>query len=224
MDNKLLNRVLTSVLSLFIVLLVITFSIGLPIYFRPFYYMQIEKLEIPEYTGRTVSEIKDAYNEVLDFLVLPNREFGTGVFKWSEEGKSHFEDCKKLFDLNITIFIISLVAVVTLIILNKKKIFKLSRPFGFNFLFTCGASTLIFFALLGGICAIDFDKAFTIFHALFFPGKDNWMFNAREDQIILAMPQDFFMNCAILIASSIILISIGFIIYGIITKNKTPKK
>jgi len=79
MDNKILNRALTSVLSLFIVLLVITFSIGLPIYFRPFYYMQIEKLEIPEYTGRTVSEIKDAYNEVLDFLVLPNREFGTGA-------------------------------------------------------------------------------------------------------------------------------------------------
>ena len=224
MDNKLLNRALTSVLSVFIVLLVITFSIGLPIYFRPFYYMQIEKLEIPEYTGRTVSEIKDAYNEVLDFLVLPNREFGTGVFKWSESGKSHFEDCKKLFDLNITIFIISIVAVVTLIILNRKKIFTLSRPFGFNFLFTCGASTLTFFALLGGLCSIDFDKAFTVFHALFFPGKDNWMFDAREDQIILAMPQDFFMNCAILIASSIILISIIFIIYGIITKNKTPKK
>lgn len=224
MDNKLLNRALTSVLSVFIVLLVITFSIGLPIYFRPFYYMQIEKLEIPEYTGRTVSEIKDAYNEVLDFLVLPNREFGTGVFKWSESGKSHFEDCKKLFDLNITIFIISIVAVVTLIILNRKKIFTLSRPFGFNFLFTCGASTLTFFALLGCLCAINFDKAFTVFHALFFPGKDNWMFDAREDQIILAMPQDFFMNCAILIASSIILISIIFIIYGIITKNKTPKK
>lgn len=224
MENKLLNRALTTMLGVFIVLLVITFSIGLPIYFRPFYYMQIESLGIPEYTGKTVDEIKEAYNEVLDFLVLPNREFGTGVFKWSESGKSHFEDCKGLFDLNLTIFIISLVIVVALIILNRKKIFKLSYPFGFNFLFTCGTSTLAFFALLGGLCAIDFDKAFTVFHALFFPGKDNWMFDAREDQIILAMPQDFFMSCAILIASSIILISIGFIIYGIITKNKTPKK
>ena len=220
MDNKLLNRALTAVLCVFIVLLVITFSIGLPIYFRPFYYMQIESLEIPEYTGKTVSEIKEAYNEVLDFLVLPNREFGTGVFKWSEEGKSHFEDCKGLFNLNLTIFIISLIVVVTLIILNKKRIFKLSRPFGFNCLFMCGTSTLGFFALLGGLCSINFDKAFTVFHALFFPGKDNWMFDAREDQIILAMPQEFFMNCAILIASSIILISIGFIIYGVITKKK----
>ena len=223
-ENKILNRILTSVLSIFTVLLVITFSIGLPIYVRPFYYMQIEKLEIPKYTGRSVEEIKDAYNEVLDFLVLPNREFGTGVFKWSEEGKSHFEDCKKLFDLNITIFIISLVVVAVLIVLNKKKVFSLSRPFGFNFLFTCGASTLGFFAVLGGLCAIDFDKAFTIFHAIFFPGKDNWMFDYRTDQIILAMPQDFFMNCAILIASSIIIICIGFITYGIIEKKKVSKK
>lgn len=223
MENKILNRALTSVLSIFVVLLVVTFSIGLPIYFRPFYYMQIESLGIPETTGRTVEEIKDAYNEVLDFLVLPNREFGTGVFKWSENGKSHFEDCKKLFDLNISIFIISLVVVVALIILNRKKIFKLSRPFGFNFLFTCGVSTLSFFALLGGLCAINFDKAFTVFHVIFFPGKDNWMFSARDDQIILAMPQDFFMNCAILIASSIILISIGFMVFGIIKKHMDKK-
>lgn len=223
-ENKILNRILTATLSVFLVLLVITFSIGLPIYVRAFYYMQIEKLGIPEYTGYSVEEIKDAYNEVLDFLVLPNREFGTGVFKWSEDGKSHFEDCKKLFDLNITIFIISLVVVVALVILNKKKVFALSRPFGFNFLFICGASTLGFFAVLGGLCAIDFDKAFTIFHAIFFPGKDNWMFDYRTDQIILAMPQDFFMNCAILIASSVIIICIGFIAYGIIEKKKVSKK
>lgn len=222
MENKGLNRALTSVLGVFIVLLVITFSIGLPIYFRPFYYMQIEKHDIPRITGKTVNEIKEAYNEVLDFLVLPNREFGTGVFKWSEEGKGHFEDCKVLFDLNATVFVISLVAVVTLIILNKKKIFKLSCPFGFNFLFTCGASTLTFFALLGGLCAIDFDKAFTIFHMLFFPGKDNWLFDSRTDEIILAMPQDFFMSCAILIVLSIISISTAFIVYGIV-KKKTQK-
>ena len=223
-DNKLLNRFLTVILSVFLVILVITFSIGLPIYFRPFYYMQIENLGIPEKTGHTVSEIKDAYNEVLDFLVLPNREFGTGVFKWSEEGKSHFTDCKKLFNLNLVLFIISLAVVVISFVLHKKKIIKICRPCGYNFTFICGISTLGFFALLGVLCSIDFDTAFTVFHALFFPGKDNWLFDPREDQIINAMPQNFFMNCAILIASSIILISLAFIVYGIIEKKKAPKK
>lgn len=214
------NRILTAVLAVFVVILVITFSIGLPIYVRPFYYMQIESLGIPEYTGYTVEEIKDAYNEVLDFLVLPNREFGTGVFKWSESGKGHFEDCKGLFNLNLSLFIISLVAVISLVILERKKVFCLSRPFGFSFLFTCGASTLTLFGLIGALASINFDKAFTIFHTIFFPGKENWVFDPWEDEIIRAMPQEFFMSCAILIASSIILISIGFIIYGIITRKK----
>ncbi len=215
---KLKNRLLTALLGFFVVILLITFSIGLPIYVRGFYYMQIDDLGIPEETGRTKEEIKDAYDEVLDFLVLPGKEFGTGVFKYSESGKSHFEDCKVLFNLNATLLIISLVGVVTLVILERKRVFELSRPFGFNFLFTCGASTLTIFALLGIIVALDFDTAFTVFHAIFFPGKDNWVFDSRKDQIILAMPQDFFMNCAILIASSIILISIAFIVFGIIKK------
>lgn len=218
------NRILTTLFGIFAVILLLTFSIGLPIYVRGFYYMQIDSLGIPEYTGFTKEEIKDAYDEVLDFLTLPGKEFGTGVFKYSESGKSHFEDCKGLFNLNAILFIISLTGVIVLCVLSKKGVFALSRPFGFNVLFTCGASTLTAFALIGALACINFDKAFTIFHALFFPGKDNWLFDSRKDQIILAMPQDFFMNCAILIASSIILISIGFIVFGILEKRKQNKK
>ncbi|MBR2024212.1 MAG: TIGR01906 family membrane protein [Clostridia bacterium] len=180
----------------------------------------MDSLGIPQKTGYSKAEIIEAYDQVLDYLVLYGKEFGTGVFKWSEEGKNHFQDCKVLFDLNLSILIISLVIVVTIAVLHKKKIIKICRPFGYNFTFICGISTLVFFMLLGGICSIDFDTAFTIFHSIFFPGKDNWLFDSRKDQIILAMPQDFFMNCAILIASSIILISVGFIVYGIIEKKK----
>ena len=218
--NKILNRALTSVLGIFIVLLIITFSIGLPIYVRPFYYMQINLWDIPEETGHSVSEIKEAYNEMMNFLVLPNREFGTGVFKYSETGKSHFVDCKKLFNLNITVFVISLTAVVTLYVLHKKKIFNLCRPFGKHLLFTCGVSTLSFFGLLGIICVINFDFAFTVFHLLLFPNNEDWLFDPYLDEIILALPEQFFMSCGILIASSIILICTFLMIYGL---KKRPK-
>lgn len=218
------NRILTALLAVFVVIFVITASIGLPIYVRPFYYMQIDSLGLEEETGYTKEEITQGYDEILDFLTIPGREYGTGVFASSSEGEGHFRDCKVLFDLNLTLLIISFVGVVALIILNRLKIFSLSRPFGFSFLLTCGAGTLIFFALLGALCALNFDKAFEIFHAIFFPGKDNWRFNPYRDEIILAMPQEFFMSCAILIASSIILISIGFIIYGIIEKKKREKQ
>lgn len=218
------NRILTVLLAICIVIFVITFSIGLPIYFRPFYYMQIEPLNLEEETGYTKEEIKQGYDEILDFLTLPGKEYGTGVFASSSEGEGHFRDCKGLFTLNLVLLIVSCVGSAVLITLNKLKKFTLCRPFGFNFLFTCGAGTLTFFAVLGGLCAINFDKAFEIFHKIFFPGKDNWMFNPWTDEIILAMPQQFFMNCAILIASGIILTSIGFIIYGVLERKTRKEK
>ena len=213
------NRFFTAVLSIFVIIGMLTFSIGLPIYFRPFYYGQIEPLGIPERTGYDKQTIIEAYNEVLDFLTVPGNEFGTGVFPYSESGKQHFEDCKVLFDLNGSMLLISIAVIAVLMLMKRKKVFSLSRPFGRHYLLTCGASTLSLFALIGLLASLDFDRAFTVFHMIFFPGKGNWIFDPRTDGIINAMPQEFFMNCAILIAASIILISIGFILFGILEKK-----
>lgn len=217
------NRILTGLLGFFIVILIITFSIGLPIYIRPFYYAQIDTLNIEEYSGADRETIIEAYDELLDYLTVPGSEFKTGDFSYSEEGKSHFVDCKGLFDLNLYAFIISFIGALTLIILNKRGIFELWRPFGMNIAFSSGAYTLGGFALIGGLVAIDFDKAFTVFHKMFFPGKDNWLFDWNKDQIIRILPQDFFMNCAILIFASIITLCLICIISGIIGRIKTKR-
>ena len=210
------NKLLTGFLGFFIAILIITFSIGLPIYFRPFYYIQIDTLDIEAYSGADRETIVDAYDELLDYLTLPGHEFGTGKFPYSEEGKSHFVDCKILFDLNAIAFIISIVAVTLLLILKKLGIYEMWRPFGMNITFSSGAFTLGGFALIGGLVALDFDTAFTIFHKLFFPGKDNWLFNPYTDGVIMILPQDFFMNCAILIFSSIVLLCAGCVVVGLI--------
>ena len=52
---------------------------------------------------------------------------------------------------------------------------------------------------MGALAATDFNRAFVIFHSIFFPGKTNWIFDWRTDPIILLLPEDFFRNCAILI-------------------------
>ena len=214
------NKLLTGLLGFFIAILIITFSIGLPIYFRPFYYIQIDLLGIEEYSGADYDTIKDAFDELMDYLTVPGNEFGTGEFPYSEEGKSHFVDCKFLFDLNLYAFIISLIGFTVLMILKKVGVFELWRPFGMNIAFSSGAYTLGGFALIGGLVALDFDKAFTIFHTIFFPGKDNWLFNPYTDGIIMILPQDFFMNCAILIFTSIIILCLGCICSGLIEKYK----
>ena len=79
--KKVLNHSLTIILIFSLLILMITFSIGLPIYFRPFYYLHINGLDMVENTRWSYEVIKEAYDEVLDFLVL-NRPFGTGELRY----------------------------------------------------------------------------------------------------------------------------------------------
>ena len=55
------------------------------------------------------------------------------------------------------------------------------------------------FAVLGGLAATDFNRAFVLFHSLFFPGKTNWIFDGRTDPVIWLLPEQFFASCALLI-------------------------
>ena len=89
MTKKILNHSLTILLIFSLIILMITFSIGLPIYFRPFYYLHINGLDMVESTGWSYDIIKEAYDEVLDYLVF-NTPFGTGQLRYSSEGKAHF--------------------------------------------------------------------------------------------------------------------------------------
>ena len=214
------NAILTGLMGFFIAILIITFSIGLPIYVRPFYYHQVDALDIPSYSGADKDTIIEAYDQLLDYLTVPGSEFSTGDFKYSESGKSHFVDCKVLFDLNLYAFIISLAGIIILFLLSLAGVFEICRPFGMNIGFSSGLFTLVGFGVVGGLVAIDFSKAFTIFHKLFFPGKTNWYFSWYEDEIIRILPQEFFMNCAILIFVSIISLCLLSIIQGVATKDR----
>ncbi len=221
MSKKVTSRALTVLAVALIIILVITFSIGLPIYFRPFYYVQINALDMPAETGYDYDTIKTAYDEVLNYLTLPGFEFGTGELQYSEVGEGHFADCKFLFDLNLWAFVISLCLFVVIYILSRRRIIELCAPRGFDVGFWAGCVTLSVFVLLGIVVSVDFNTAFTVFHTLFFPGKDNWIFNPKYDEIIKVMPEQFFMNCAILIASSIILISAVLIVLGVRRARKS---
>lgn len=213
------EKIFTILVCFFTVILVISFSIGLPIYFRPFYYWQIDSLNLVEETGKSETEIKAAYDDVLDFLTLPNKKFSTGSFKHSESGMQHFEDCKMLFDLNLYAFIVSLVFVIALNLLKHFGFIKFCKPFRRHYSFVCGIFTLLLFVGVGILISLNFDAAFIVFHKLFFAGKENWLFNPIADEIILALPIEFFLNCAVLIGLSIITICILMIVLNIKVKK-----
>ena len=135
-----------------------------------------------------------------------------------------FADCKKLFDLNLFSLLAAGMYICAVLFLKKVKLITLARPCGFNLGFWAGVGTLVSFATVGGLAALDFDEAFRVFHMIFFPGKDNWLFNPLVDEVITIMPEEFFMNCAILILTSIVVISLSLIVIGVMGKKRIENK
>lgn len=201
------NILLTILFCVALALFMISFSISMPILFRPFYYWQIKPLgmqkELAEWgINLDKAQIKQAYNEVLDFCTLPwDKSFSAGQLAFSQEGADHFADCKKLFMLDFGVEGVTLAIVVLLLVLNKLQIITLASTKNHNayFFSACFAIWLPVMLVLI-IAMVGFDEAFQVFHAIFFPGKDNWLFDPTTDQIIIVMPEQFFMNCGVLIA------------------------
>lgn len=216
------SKSLTVVLALAAAVVLLSFSIAVPILCRPFYYAHIDPLKLEDQTGLTRDEIKTAYNEMLDYC-LGGEEFSTGVLRWSEAGKAHFTDVRVLFLLDLNILLGSVLFLAAL--LAGARLGKLRpRPLaGRGALFWAGIGLAAVFLLVGGLAALDFDRAFVIFHALFFPGKDNWLFDPRLDQIITILPQQFFMNCAILILTVLVLGCAAFIAADLLASRKRKK-
>lgn len=200
--------VLFAVASFF---LIITCSISLPIYCRPFYYWHIEFLNLDRF-GYSAAQIKDAYNEILDYLTLPGGTFRAGDFPFTESGASHFADCKVLFTLNAVLLLLSAAAVLILLMIKKRGHLTSLQIGCFHAGFYAAVTALLLVVLLMILASMDFYAAFVTFHSIFFPGKENWILNYRTDPIINVMPQDFFMHCAMLIGGSIIVISLIIIV------------
>lgn len=206
---KTASKTYTMLLIFAVAMLVLSLSVAVPLVWRGFYYLHIDALALPAKTGWTVAEIRGAFDEMMDFCVF-RREFGTGVMKWSVEGKSHFADCELLFRMDFTALAVSLAAV--LLLWHMGKDYK-AVPFGNRGpLFWAGAVPAIVFAAVAGLAALNFDRAFVIFHSLFFPGKSNWLFDYRVDEIILVLPQVVFRNYGILIVGLLLALSVALML------------
>ena len=217
-DKRLLNNILTIVFIIMVILFTISYAILIPISFRPFYYLSIKIFKIEESSGYSYEEIREAFDDMMDFLWL-GKEFKTGSLEYTEEGMNHFKDCIPLFRLDLAVFIVSTVYIISHFILVKFKILEFKRFKNFSPLFFVGISTILVITILGILISIDFDKAFAIFHKMFFPGKDNWLFDPDEDEIINILPAEFFALCAGWIFGHILIFDISFITYGIINKR-----
>ena len=190
-------------------LVILSGAIALPILLRPFYWWHIGPLDIPSWVGLDVSQIKEAYGEMMDYCMGLSRSFSVGVLPFSESGAAHFADVRKLFILDLAVFAVAGIALIALCATDRKPVRLAGHTPGFWSAVGLGTS----FAIVGGLVAIDFDEAFTVFHKLFFPGKDNWVFDGWTDPVIYMLPAEFFRNCAILIFAVILLVCGGLLLH-----------
>ena len=214
------SKLLTVILAILTAVVLLTAAIAAPILCRPFYYAHIKPLNLCEQTGLTRQEIKTAFDEMMDFCV-GNAEFSTGVLRWSESGKSHFADVRTLFLLDLNALAASALVLVILIIVSRLAGRRPGRLLGRGPTFWAGTGLACVFAIVGALAATDFDRAFTVFHTIFFPGKDNWLFDPAVDQIINILPQTFFMNCAILILTILLLGCAVLIVWDLLPRRQT---
>ena len=236
-------------------LFILSFSIALPILFRPFYYMQIEAFGLSEDTGLSIDEIKlasrryakrqltwfrhkeavrifrdsedgrmknadDFVNEMMDYCLGLRSDFSAGPLPFSEEGASHFYDVRVLFLIDLAVLLVSSLSLIAILIILKVKKLTPYRFLGRSAPFWSVSAILGASSVIGIACAIDFDTTFDIFHHIFFIGKTNWAFKPSKDPIINLLPAEFFLNCAIFIGASVLLLSAAVLIFEFIPRKR----
>lgn len=198
------SKLLSAALSVLLALVVLTGSIAVPLLCRSFYYAHIGPMGL-EGWGLTEDEIKTAYDEMMDFCLGRREDFSAGVLRFSQSGADHFADVRGLFLLDLRMLVGATAALAAVLVLCRLKKMRPYRFLGRGPGAWAAAGLGAAFLTVGGLAALDFDRAFVIFHSIFFPGKDNWIFGWQEDPIILFLPQDFFRNCAILILALLLM-------------------
>lgn len=215
------SKLLTLLWTVLAALVLLTGAIAAPILCRPFYYAHIDALDLTDRVGLPESEIRRAYDEMMDYCTGGDT-FSTGILPHSSDGASHFADVRELFLLDLRLLAVSLGAAVVLFVLTRLLRRRYAPILGRGPGFWAGLGLGGGFALVGGLAALDFNRAFVIFHQLFFPGKDNWLFDPNTDPIIFILPQEFFRNCALLILGLLLGGCIVLILWDFIRPKARP--
>ena len=192
-------------------------------YWTPGYYkMEYEKYQVlDDLPEMTMDDLLSVTDEMMAYL-RGNREdlhvFTTmgGEYRefFNAREIAHMEDVRGLFLLVVWVFVAAAGLLLTGAVVCRLRRQRLPRLGGRTpgFWAACGLGGL--FLLIALLAALNFDGAFTVFHSIFFPGKDNWLFDPVTDPVILILPEAFFRNCAIAIVTVLLTVCIMLVVTG----------
>ena len=200
-------------LALILTLAIIGISVVGTLAFRPLYYRDMKALEIAEYSGYPEAEIRENYDALIDYnMAWRDGDLSFPTLPMSENGKTHFEEVKEIFDIFKYLAVFgSILGVAGIVFMAMKKEYRYLKM---TAVVSCGLPVV-----LGILVALFWDKVFVIFHELFF-NNDYWIFDYRTDPIILLLPDEFFMHCAFLIFGGVLFgAAVCLVSYVVLTKR-----
>ena len=208
--KKLSTYLINFAIGVLALLFFISLGLAIAIYFRPFYYMGMER--ISSETGYSVDIIKENYDALIDYC----SPFFQGTLQFptlpsSASGISHFEEVKVIFNLFFVLLCTTPIFLFGLIWLQRKQN-------NYSYLLSTPIIMCILPMFVGIACAIDFNRIFVLFHEIVFR-NDDWIFSCYEDPIILFLPERFFLQCALIIVITVLLGCSYFVIRYLHRKN-----
>ena len=203
-------------LALVLTLAIIGISVVGTLAFRPLYYHDMKTLEISAYSGYSDEEIRENYDALIDYnMAWKDGDLKFPTLPMSETGKIHFEEVKEIFDIFKYLAVFgSVLGIVGIVFMTKKKEYRYLKM---TAIVSCGLPVV-----LGILVALFWDKVFVIFHKLFF-NNDYWIFDYRTDPIILLLPDEFFMHCALMIFGGVLLGAIVCLVWYLILQKREGK-
>ncbi len=201
------------VLPILITLFIISASAVFTLNFRPLYYHDISSLNIEETSGYSENVIRENYDALIDYNSVFHRGSLDLSLPMSREGRIHFQDVKRIFDVLQILCVLSLIGSLILGIRAWKQ--------GYRGFLKSAAVLSVFLPVIAGILiAFNWDNAFILFHELMF-SNDYWLFDERTDSVINILPDEFFLHCALLI---ILLILAASLIMGLIYLRQKKRR
>ena len=193
--------------ALCLLVLIVCQSIIFPTFFMPFFRQQYASQEIAEYIGMSDEELIYVTIELLDYMRARRdnldgiRATIDGVEQefFSERDKAHMIDVRVLYD---RLFVVrnvafwALLALIGLMAITKSPIRYLLARCSREVM----AGFLMLSAITAAIIAIDFSRAFEVFHLIFFD-NDLWILFPPRDRLVMMVPIQFFINISIFIGS-----------------------
>ena len=188
------------VLPILITLFIVSASAVFTLNFRPLYYHDISSLNIEETSGYSENVIRENYDALIDYNSVFHRGSLDLSLPMSREGRIHFQDVKRIFDVLQILCVLSLIGSLILGIRAWKQ--------GYRGFLKSAAVLSVFLPVIAGILiAFNWGNAFILFHELMF-SNDYWLFDERTDPVINILPDEFFLHCALMIIALILAASL----------------